>query len=71
MWSKAVELGPYLLGEQFTAADLVVGSTLRWAMMFKLIPEHPEFLAYMARFTERPALKRAEARDKEFAGVSG
>ena len=69
--AKAVERGPYLLGEQFTAADVVIGSTLRWATMFKLIPERPEFLAYMARFTERPALKRAEARDKEFAGVSG
>ena len=69
--AKAVERGPYLLGEQFTAADVVVGSTLRWATMFKLIPERPEFLAYMARFTERPALKRAEARDKELASVPG
>ena len=49
----------------------MVGSPLRWATMFKLIPERPEFLAYMARFTERPALKRAEARDKELASVPG
>src|SRR6185437_15091564 len=34
--AKAVEPGPYLMGEQFTAADVVVGSTLRWGMMFSL-----------------------------------
>ena len=69
--AKAVERGPYLLGDRFTAADAVIGSTLRWAMMFKLIPERPEFLAYTDRLAQRPALKRAEARDKELAGVSG
>src|SRR5438309_5972038 len=34
---------PYLLGKQFTAADVVIGSGLRWGTMFKLIPERPEF----------------------------
>jgi glutathione S-transferase len=63
--AKAVERGPYILGDQFTAADVVVGSTLRWGTMFKLIPERPEFLSYIARIAERPALKRAEAKDEE------
>jgi glutathione S-transferase len=67
--AKAVEPGPYLLGETFTAADVVIGSTLRWGTMFKLIPERPEFLAYTARLTERPALKRAEEKDKELAAA--
>ena len=43
--AKAVAKGPYLMGEQFTAADVIVGSTLRWGMMFKLVPERPEFTA--------------------------
>src|SRR6478672_7475291 len=47
--AKAVAKGPYLMGEQFTAADVVVGSTLRWGMMFKLVPERPEFTAYTSR----------------------
>src|SRR5262245_47525801 len=34
--ARAVTPGPYLLGKDFTAADLVVGSTLRWGTMFKL-----------------------------------
>src|SRR5206468_9491249 len=30
---------PYLMGAQFTAADVIIGSGLRWGMMFKLLPE--------------------------------
>jgi glutathione S-transferase len=63
--AKAVSKAPYLVGEQFTAADVVIGSTLRWGMMFKLLPERPEFVDYTARLTKRPALMRAEAKDKE------
>jgi glutathione S-transferase len=65
--SEAVGKGPYLLGEQFTAADVVIGSGLRWGMMFKGIPERPEFVAYAGRLAERPAAKRATAKDKELA----
>jgi len=54
---------PYLMGEQFTAADVIVGSGLRWGMMFKLIPERPEFAAYVGRLNQRPALKRATEKD--------
>ena len=64
----AIAKGPWLMGEQFTAADVIVGSTIRWGTMFKLIPERPEFAAYMARIAARPAAQRAEAKDKEFAG---
>jgi glutathione S-transferase len=67
--AKGVANGPYLMGEQFTAADVQVGSTLRWGMMFKLIPERPEFTAYTARLAQRPALQRAEAKDKELAAA--
>ena len=67
--TKAVAKGPYLMGEQFTAADVVIGSGLRWGMLFKLLPEQPEFTAYTARLAERPALKRAEAKDKELAAA--
>jgi len=67
--TKAAAKGPYLMGEQFTAADVVIGSGLRWGMHFKLLPERPEFTAYMARLAERPALRRAEAKDKELAAA--
>jgi glutathione S-transferase len=67
--AKAVTPGPYLMGEQFTAADIVLGSGLRYGMMFKLIPERKAFTDYVARFAGRPALQRAEARDKELSGA--
>jgi glutathione S-transferase len=67
--AKAVEPGPYLLGEQFSAADVVIGSTLRWGMLFKIVPERPEFLAYTGRLTERPAFKRAQQKDEQLAAA--
>ena len=65
--AKAVTKGPWLMGEQFTAADVVIGANVRWGMMFKLLPERKEFVDYAARIAARPAAQRAETRDKEFA----
>jgi glutathione S-transferase len=67
--AKAVEPGPNLMGEQFTAADVVLGSTLRWGMMFNLLPKRPEFVAYAGRLEQRPALQRATALDQELANA--
>ena len=63
--ADGLRTGPYLMGQQFTAADVVIGAGLRWGMAFKLIPERPEFTAYTARLAARPALKRAQAKDAE------
>jgi glutathione S-transferase len=52
-------IGPYLLGERFTAADVLWGTALRWTTMFKLVPETPAVTAYIARVTSRPAVARA------------
>lgn len=56
--------GPWFLGERFTAADLLWGSALSWTHAFKLLPETPELLAYIARFQARPAVQRAAAKDE-------
>ncbi|QEY64547.1 glutathione S-transferase family protein [Metapseudomonas lalkuanensis] len=61
--------GPWLLGEQFTAADVLWGSALNWTTQFGLIPEVPAIKAYIARFIERPAYKRALAKDAELAAT--
>jgi glutathione S-transferase len=63
--AQAVAPGPYILGNQFTAADVVIGSTLRWGMMFKMLPERQEFLAYTGRLAERPAAQRAQKQDEQ------
>jgi len=65
--AKAVEKGPWLMGDQFTVADVVIGANIRWGMIFKIIPERKEFTDYAARIAARPAAQRAEAKDKELA----
>jgi len=67
--AKAVSKGTYIMGEQFTAADVIIGSGLRWTMMFKLMPERPEFVDYVGRISQRPALQRATAKDQELAAA--
>lgn len=54
---------PYLLGAQFTAADVVLGSGIRFGTLFKLLPECAEFANYLAALEARPALQRANAID--------
>jgi glutathione S-transferase len=65
--AKAVEKGPWLMGEQFTTADVVIGANIRWGMIFKLLPERKEFVDYAARIAARPTAQRAEAKDKNLA----
>jgi glutathione S-transferase len=65
--ADAVHTGPWIMGGQFTAADVVIGSLLRWGMMFKGVPERPEFVAYAGRCAERPAAKQAMAKDQSLA----
>ena len=67
--AEAVRSGPFILGDRFTAADVVIGSGLRWGMFFKMLPERREFLAYTACLNERPAFKRAQAKDQELAAA--
>lgn len=69
--AKAVSGEAYIMGAQFTAADVVIGSILRWGMMFKLLPERPEFMAYAHRLAQRPALRRAETKDQEIMAQRG
>lgn len=59
----AVANAPYLLGETFTAADVVIGGGVRWGLQFKMLPELPEFTAYAKRLSTRPALQRQMAAD--------
>lgn len=65
--ARAVEPGPFLMGRQFTAADVVVGSLLNWGMMFGFVPKRSEFEAYAGRLNARPAAQRAAAKDKAVA----
>ncbi len=58
---RALAEGPWLLGERFSAADVMMGGTLGWA--HRLMPSDGVIPAYLARLTQRPAFHRAMARD--------
>ena len=51
--------GPWILGERFSAADVLWGTALTWTTMFKLVPELPEIMRYMERVNSRAAVNRA------------
>jgi glutathione S-transferase len=59
--------GPYILGDTFTAADILWGTALKWMTGFKVVPELPEIVAYVERVCSRPAFARVAAHDTELA----
>lgn len=62
----ALSRGPYLLGPQFTAADVILGSMVRFGVNAALLPTRPEFTAYIAHLEARPALQRALKIEAEY-----
>ena len=58
---KALAPGPFILGEQFSAADVYIGSEIGWGMMAKSLEPRPAFQEYFARVCARPAYKRISA----------
>lgn len=63
--------GPYLLGERFSAVDVLWGTALGWTTMFGLVPATPVIQAYIDRVNARPAVVRARALDAELASQQG
>lgn len=59
---EALKDGPYLLGEAFSAADIMLAMDLWYAItLLKVVTPTPRVAAYVARCTGRPAFHRAEA----------
>lgn len=69
--TRQLRAGPYLLGERFSAADVLWGTALGWITMFKLVPELPEVMAYVDRVSSRPAARRAAEADAQLAAAQG
>ena len=55
--------GPYLLGETFSAADILVATTFKLFMGSPLLEETPLLKAYVERVVSRPAFARAQAKE--------
>jgi glutathione S-transferase len=59
---QALDKGPWILGDDFSAADVVIGSGLNFAVKaFKMVPTRPSFDRYLDRCAARPAFQRAQA----------
>jgi glutathione S-transferase len=52
-------VGPYLFGDRFSAADVMVGCVLAFAGMLGMLEGHERLRDYVARVTARPAYGRA------------
>lgn len=63
MISNQLESAPYMLGDTFSAADILYGSAV---MFFKgtLFPPRKHYDEYLARLSARPAFQRAQKRDE-------
>jgi glutathione S-transferase len=58
----AVATGPWLLGDKFSAADVMISSDVHFGIdIFKLVPSRPALRAYVDRCLAREAFQRAEA----------
>lgn len=61
--SSALEKGPYLLGDSFSMADVILGGTIGFLLRFKMLDPLPVFERYVARLDERPANQRAKEKN--------
>lgn len=62
--SAALIPGPWLLGDRFSAADVLIGSGIAYMLGFKVLPERPEYVSYVKRIEARPAHQAARAADE-------
>ena len=60
---QAITGKPYIAGDRFTAADLIVGANINFMLMFKMLEPTTAFTDYAARMTDRDAYRRASAID--------
>lgn len=57
--------GPWILGEAFCAADVLLGTACHFLRQFKLVDSEPVLFAYVDRCLARPAFQRALAREAD------
>lgn len=65
MVRQQLAVGPWLLGERFTAVDVLWAGSLSWITQFGLLEKTPEIAAYLERFAKRPAVQVAQQKDAE------
>ncbi|MEP0068626.1 glutathione S-transferase family protein [Pyruvatibacter sp.] len=59
--SDVLATQPYMLGDQFSGADIAVGHSCFMATFMNLLEEFPQLVAYYKRLSARPAHQRTYA----------
>jgi len=62
-------VGPYVLGERFSAVDVLWGTALTWITNFELMPKSAVIMDYIGRINARPSVAKIKALDAELAAT--
>ena len=54
---------PWILGEHFTAADVMLGSSVHFLQLFDLLGDAPALTDYVNRCRQRPAFQTAQSKE--------
>jgi glutathione S-transferase len=68
---RQLEQGPWLLGESFTAPDVLWGTALTWMTGFGLLEAVPPIKAYIDRWNARPSVKKVAEIDAGLLNARG
>jgi glutathione S-transferase len=63
--------GPWLLGDKFTAADVLWGTALTWMTGFGLVEAVPPIKSYVDRWSARPSVKKVAQIDADLLKAQG
>lgn len=66
-FEKGLGKNEWILGDKFSAADVMMGSSAAFMKQFGMLPKNQTLEAYAERCVARPAYKRAAAMDEESA----
>jgi glutathione S-transferase len=62
---KLLDCGPYILGERFSAADVLYGTTFAMFAQSPMMPKSTAIEDYVQRIVTRPAFDRAQSLDSK------
>ena len=63
--------GPWILGDEFSAVDVLLGTALHFMKTFGVLADEPALRDYIERCMARPAARRALERNARVAGEMG
>lgn len=66
---RQLSIGPFMLGERLTAADILWGGALGWMLQFGTLPARPAFTAYAGRIAGRAAARKVSEEDAALAAM--